>query len=155
MNTWLAVCHDCHTWITEHSKEAIELGLSDPRNTPIMQEENKEEHYKKVHEAIDHINAGGAGEASLLEDGRGVRTKDVPAIDMLVAIMLNGDPNCSIPLESNVEKTSRHFGDANQIGDKGVVKGSIMMEKQEWYLVEFSNMDAPVVTVGESLTKID
>jgi RNA polymerase subunit RPABC4/transcription elongation factor Spt4 len=31
ISTWLAVCRNCHTWITENSKEAIELGLSDSR----------------------------------------------------------------------------------------------------------------------------
>ena len=31
MNTWLAVCRNCHRWITENSKEAIELGLSSSR----------------------------------------------------------------------------------------------------------------------------
>lgn len=31
MTTWLAACHNCHHWITEHSKEAIELGLSTSR----------------------------------------------------------------------------------------------------------------------------
>jgi len=31
MNTWLAVCRSCHTWITDNSKEAIELGLSTSR----------------------------------------------------------------------------------------------------------------------------
>jgi hypothetical protein len=25
---WIAVCRKCHDWITEHSKEAIEMGLS-------------------------------------------------------------------------------------------------------------------------------
>jgi len=29
---WLGVCHNCHQRITEHSREAIELGLSLPRN---------------------------------------------------------------------------------------------------------------------------
>jgi hypothetical protein len=29
---WLAVCRPCHNWITEHSKEAIEMGLSEKRN---------------------------------------------------------------------------------------------------------------------------
>lgn len=28
---WLPVCRKCHTWITEHSREAIELGLSERR----------------------------------------------------------------------------------------------------------------------------
>jgi AMMECR1 domain-containing protein len=32
MSTWLAVCRSCHEWITENSKEAIELGLSDLRS---------------------------------------------------------------------------------------------------------------------------
>jgi len=32
VSTWLAVCWKCHQWITEHSKEAIELGLSESRN---------------------------------------------------------------------------------------------------------------------------
>ena len=31
MSTWLAVCRSCHSWITEHSKEAIEMGLSESR----------------------------------------------------------------------------------------------------------------------------
>ena len=30
---WLAVCHNCHTWITEHSAESIEMGLSLRRNS--------------------------------------------------------------------------------------------------------------------------
>lgn len=30
---WLACCHNCHTWITEHSAEAVALGLSLRRNT--------------------------------------------------------------------------------------------------------------------------
>lgn len=25
---WAATCHSCHTWITEHSAEAIEMGFS-------------------------------------------------------------------------------------------------------------------------------
>jgi hypothetical protein len=29
---WLAVCHHCHGWITENSREAIELGLSYSRH---------------------------------------------------------------------------------------------------------------------------
>lgn len=29
---WLACCHRCHTWITEHSAEAITMGLSLRRN---------------------------------------------------------------------------------------------------------------------------
>lgn len=29
---WLAACHNCHTWITEHSAEAIAKGLSLRRN---------------------------------------------------------------------------------------------------------------------------
>lgn len=36
MTTWLAVCRSCHTWITENSNEAIELGLSISR---LKQEE--------------------------------------------------------------------------------------------------------------------
>ena len=28
ISTWLAACNSCHHWITEHSKEAIEMGLS-------------------------------------------------------------------------------------------------------------------------------
>ena len=28
VGTWLAVCRTCHDWITENSKEAIELGFS-------------------------------------------------------------------------------------------------------------------------------
>lgn len=28
ISTWLAVCRSCHHWITENSKEAIELGFS-------------------------------------------------------------------------------------------------------------------------------
>lgn len=28
VNTWLSVCRQCHTWIEEHPKEAIELGYS-------------------------------------------------------------------------------------------------------------------------------
>lgn len=31
LNNWLAVCRSCHSWITDHSKEAIEMGLSDSR----------------------------------------------------------------------------------------------------------------------------
>jgi len=31
VDTWLAVCPSCHHWITEHSKEAIALGLSTSR----------------------------------------------------------------------------------------------------------------------------
>jgi len=31
IGTWLAVCRNCHRWITENSKEAIELGLSSSR----------------------------------------------------------------------------------------------------------------------------
>lgn len=31
--SWLACCHNCHTWITEHSAEAIQMGLSLRRNT--------------------------------------------------------------------------------------------------------------------------
>lgn len=30
---WLVVCYKCHAWITEHSKEAIEMGLSLRRNS--------------------------------------------------------------------------------------------------------------------------
>lgn len=30
---WLPVCRNCHIWVTEHSKEAIELGLSKSRHT--------------------------------------------------------------------------------------------------------------------------
>ena len=29
--TWLSVCRNCHTWIEENPKEAIELGFSMPR----------------------------------------------------------------------------------------------------------------------------
>ena len=29
--TWISVCRSCHNWITEHSKEAIELGFSTSR----------------------------------------------------------------------------------------------------------------------------
>ena len=29
---WLAVCHKCHAWITEHSNKALEIGLSLRRN---------------------------------------------------------------------------------------------------------------------------
>jgi len=29
---WLAVCRKCHSWITENSAEAINLGLSESRN---------------------------------------------------------------------------------------------------------------------------
>jgi hypothetical protein len=41
VSTWLAVCRPCHNWITEHSKEAIELGLSDSRlqNTLNLKDE--------------------------------------------------------------------------------------------------------------------
>jgi len=31
ISTWLAVCRTCHIWITENSKEAIELGFSKTR----------------------------------------------------------------------------------------------------------------------------
>ena len=31
MGTWLAVCRNCHRWITDNSKEAIELNLSNSR----------------------------------------------------------------------------------------------------------------------------
>ena len=27
-SNFMACCHPCHAWVTEHSKEAIELGLS-------------------------------------------------------------------------------------------------------------------------------
>lgn len=30
---WVAICRPCHRWITEHSAEAIELGLSVRRVT--------------------------------------------------------------------------------------------------------------------------
>jgi len=30
---YLAVCHQCHSWCTEHSQEAIEMGYSKRRNT--------------------------------------------------------------------------------------------------------------------------
>lgn len=30
--TWLPICSRCHHWITEHSAQAIELGLSTSRN---------------------------------------------------------------------------------------------------------------------------
>ena len=30
---WLAICHKCHSWITEHSAQAIEMGLSLKRNS--------------------------------------------------------------------------------------------------------------------------
>ncbi len=30
---WLAVCRNCHQWITEHSAESIKMGLSLKRNT--------------------------------------------------------------------------------------------------------------------------
>ncbi len=30
-NNWLPVCRNCHNWITENSKEAIEKGLSKKR----------------------------------------------------------------------------------------------------------------------------
>ena len=30
-SNFLAVCRVCHTWITEHSKQAIEMGLSKKR----------------------------------------------------------------------------------------------------------------------------
>jgi AMMECR1 domain-containing protein len=33
MNTWLAVCRDCHTYIETHPEEAKELGLSESRLT--------------------------------------------------------------------------------------------------------------------------
>lgn len=33
MAFWVAICRPCHVWITEHSAEAIELGLSVRRNT--------------------------------------------------------------------------------------------------------------------------
>lgn len=32
---FLPSCRKCHDWVTEHSKEAIEMGLSERRNTPI------------------------------------------------------------------------------------------------------------------------
>lgn len=32
---WLAICSKCHAYITEHSKEAIELGLSQRRNGKV------------------------------------------------------------------------------------------------------------------------
>ena len=31
ITTWLSVCRNCHNWITENGKEAIELGLSSSR----------------------------------------------------------------------------------------------------------------------------
>lgn len=31
-NKWMAVCPPCHRWITDHSKEAIAMGLSMRRN---------------------------------------------------------------------------------------------------------------------------
>lgn len=31
ISTWLAVCRSCHSWITENSKEAIEMGFSNSR----------------------------------------------------------------------------------------------------------------------------
>jgi len=34
-STWLPVCDACHKQITIHSKEAIEKGFSDRRNTAI------------------------------------------------------------------------------------------------------------------------
>ena len=34
ITTWLAVCRSCHRWITDNSKEAIELGLSETRLQP-------------------------------------------------------------------------------------------------------------------------
>ena len=33
VNTWLAVCRSCHTWIEEHPKEARELGYSQSKIT--------------------------------------------------------------------------------------------------------------------------
>lgn len=29
---WKVLCHNCHSWITEHSKEAIEMGFSTSRH---------------------------------------------------------------------------------------------------------------------------
>ena len=31
VDTFVALCHSCHVWVTENSKEAIELGLSQSR----------------------------------------------------------------------------------------------------------------------------
>lgn len=28
VSKWLSTCHQCHVWITDHPKEALELGLS-------------------------------------------------------------------------------------------------------------------------------
>jgi len=33
VSRFMAVCRPCHNWITEHSAESIELGLSERRNT--------------------------------------------------------------------------------------------------------------------------
>ena len=31
VSTWIALCHNCHRWVTDNSKEAIRLGLSTSR----------------------------------------------------------------------------------------------------------------------------
>ena len=36
VDTWMALCRQCHARITEHSKEAIENGYSERRNQPIQ-----------------------------------------------------------------------------------------------------------------------
>ena len=38
VNTWLPVCRSCHRWITDNSKEAIELGLSTSRLTNNLED---------------------------------------------------------------------------------------------------------------------
>ena len=35
---WLGGCHNCHAWVTEHSAEAIEMGLSGRRNIALQQD---------------------------------------------------------------------------------------------------------------------
>lgn len=37
---WLPVCRPCHNYITEHSNEAIEKGLSERRNVSIEKRNN-------------------------------------------------------------------------------------------------------------------
>mgnify|MGYP003503850759 FL=1 len=32
-SNFLSICRSCHRWVTDNSKEAVEMGLSDKRNT--------------------------------------------------------------------------------------------------------------------------
>ena len=69
----------------------------------------------------------------------------------LIELMLEGDPNCEIPLGATCVKTFGDEGDYHPVGSKGKVVGSLKVGDNEAYLVMFGDDEVPTFIIKEKI----